>query len=217
MTALPTDDDVSQPRGDLPAGSRPEQPPQALRTPSTSLSHPLRIDAVPAGAGFIGMTFCPGKKQPNGITAWWDRDLDADLKALLDWKADALVTLIEDQEFDELEVGELGAKARALGLQWMHLPIVDGAAPDERLRAAWPRDGEALRRILRDGGRVVLHCKGGLGRTGTIAVQLMMELGEPLDDAIRKVRAARRGAIETVEQERYLQALAASMHAEGET
>jgi ADP-ribosyl-[dinitrogen reductase] hydrolase len=47
----------------------------------TSFSHPLRIAAVSAGPwlGRIGLTFCPGKYDPNAMSGSWDRDLAADL------------------------------------------------------------------------------------------------------------------------------------------
>ena len=62
----------------------------------TSESHPLRIDAVAApGGGEIGMTFCPGKYQPTGLTANWQRDLGLDLDRIRDWGAVAVVTLME--------------------------------------------------------------------------------------------------------------------------
>jgi ADP-ribosyl-[dinitrogen reductase] hydrolase len=50
----------------------------------TSLSHPLLIAGVSAGPGLgrIGITFCPGKKQPGAMTGAWDRDLCVDLHAI---------------------------------------------------------------------------------------------------------------------------------------
>jgi ADP-ribosyl-[dinitrogen reductase] hydrolase len=50
----------------------------------------------------------------------------------------------------------------------------------------------------------VVHCKGGLGRAGTIAAKLFIELGHSPDDAVRRVRAARPGAIETPSQRDYV-------------
>lgn len=47
---------------------------------------------------------------------------------------------------------------------------------------------------------MLVHCKGGLGRAGMIAARLLVELGMPPDTAIRQVRLARRGAIETPAQ-----------------
>ena len=54
----------------------------------TSQSHPLQIDALgPVGRGQLGLTFCPGKYDPRAQTGAWDRDLDTDLRAVLDWRA----------------------------------------------------------------------------------------------------------------------------------
>lgn len=44
---------------------------------------------------------------------------------------------------------------------------------------------------------------GGLGRTGTIAVRLLAELGMPADDALAAVRRARPDTEETTAQERH--------------
>ena len=44
----------------------------------------------------------------------------------------------------------------------------------------------------------------GLGRTGTIAARLAIELGETPETALRRVRAARKGAVETHEREAYV-------------
>lgn len=43
-----------------------------------------------------------------------------------------------------------------------------------------------------------------MGRTGTVAARLLIELGERSEAAIESVRAVRRGAIETSDQERYV-------------
>ncbi len=139
-----------------------------------SIVSPLRIDAVavPGTGGLIGMTICPGRLEHEGFgdpSGPWKRDLDLDLQVILEWKADALVTLIEDFEFELLDVPELPDKAREYGIRWMYLPIVDVRIPDEVFEEQWETAGAELRRILREGGRVVIHCRGGRGRTGLVA------------------------------------------------
>ena len=47
---------------------------------------------------------------------------------------------------------------------------------------------------------MVVHCKGGLGRAGMMAARLLVELGANPDAAIKEVRRARKGAIETPAQ-----------------
>ena len=115
---------------------------------------------------------------------------------------------MERHKLDELQVGHLGDAVPATGLRWFHLPIVDTQAPDESFEVRWHESGPQLRAILADGGRVLLHCRGGLGRTGVVAARLMMEFGVPVEDAVSTVREARPGTIETSVQERYLRDLA---------
>ena len=61
--------------------------------------------------------------------------------------------------------------------------------------------------MLKNGQGIVVHCRGGLGRTGLIAAQLLIELGEMPSKALERVRAARPGAVETRQQEKYVLSL----------
>lgn len=172
----------------------------------TSQTDPLEIATVTAGeaGGAIGLTICPGKHDPVTMSGAWARDLDTDLAAIRAWRAVALVTLIEDHEFVLLRVPELGPRAQALGLDWHHLPITDVSVPGKAFESRWERSGPVLLSMLRRGERVAVHCRGGLGRSGLVAARMLVELGVDPAEAIRRVRAARPGAIETSEQERYV-------------
>lgn len=176
----------------------------------TSQSHPLRIATLnlPSG-GAIGVTFAPGKHQAQAMTGAWARDLDTDLLAIKAWGAQTLLSLLEPAEFDELGIVDLPAKARIAGLTWFGLPITDGAAPDERFLTPWAMLVPQFARGLEEGYRIVVHCKGGLGRAGTVACMLLRHLGIARDaqEAMVSVRAVRPGAIETAEQESFLKSL----------
>jgi ADP-ribosyl-[dinitrogen reductase] hydrolase len=172
----------------------------------TSLTHPLDIAAIPAGSGFgrVGITFCPGKYDPYAMTGFWDRDLDLDLDAIRDWGAAAVVTLLEAKEFADLRVERLGEEVTRRNMAWFHLPIFDGSIPGEQFEQQWESAGHELRSILRGGGDVLVHCKGGLGRAGTIGTRLLIELGTEPAIAIERVRAIRPDAIENLTQEKYV-------------
>ena len=159
---------------------------------------PLEIASVhcPDGKGRIGLCPCPG----GSLGGWSKRDTAADLRALRDWGAGHLVTLIEDHEFRLLGVEDLPRRAAAADLAWHHLPIIDGGAPGSRFERGWGETGRVLHRHLAAGGRVVLHCLAGVGRSGTVAVHMLMEQGMPLDAALPTVRRARPGAVESPEQ-----------------
>lgn len=173
--------------------------------PRTSETNPLRIDALePLGGGRLGLTLCPGKQDPHAMTGPWARDLAQDLAAIVAWGAGALVTLMETHELIALGVGDLGAAAGRHGLDWYHLPIRDAAVPDAAFAAAWPAASAALRGRLHAGGAVLVHCRGGLGRSGLVAAGLLIELGEAPVTALARVRRARPQAVETSAQERYV-------------
>ena len=170
----------------------------------TSITHPLTIDAMPCATGRIGMTHCPGKKATSLFGSPWERDLAADMRAIVEWGAGAVVSLTEGHEFRTLGVPGLGDAVESAGLDWYHLPIEDVNVPDESFERLWTWSGHVLRRKLRAGESVLLHCRGGLGRTGTIAARLAIESGTAPEKALRIVRAARPGAVETSGQQAYV-------------
>jgi ADP-ribosyl-[dinitrogen reductase] hydrolase len=170
----------------------------------TSLTDPLEIAVVsaPGVPGAIGLTLCPGKKDRASD---WDRDLERDIAAIQTWGADIVVSLIESHEFLLLGIVQLPETVARRGMRWVHLPIRDVSVPDQRFETQWQTAGLDLRRVLRRGGSVLVHCRGGLGRAGTIAARLLVELGMEPQAAITAVREARRPqAIETLEQEAHV-------------
>lgn len=144
----------------------------------------------------------------DAATGVWRRDLDVDVKAIAAWGAAAVVTLVEDHELQRLHVADLGEVVQRHHMDWLHLPIRDVDVPSPAFEAAWTTVGEGLRARLRAGFDVVVHCKGGLGRAGTVAARLLRELGWDADAAIAAVRAARPGALETSAQESHVRGVA---------
>jgi ADP-ribosyl-[dinitrogen reductase] hydrolase len=184
------------------------------RAAKTSLTHPLPIAAVAtAGGGAIGMTLCPGKRQPEAVTGPWDRDLAADLAAIASFGADAVITAMENDELVAAAVPApvLAAAVRAAGMGWHHWPIVDFAAPGPAFEDAWTREAPALCATLGAGGRVLVHCRGGRGRSGVIAARFLIELGMGAEKAIAAVRRAQPLAIETPVQEQHVRAYRPSL------
>lgn len=174
----------------------------------TSDSHPIRIATLEiARGGRLGLTFCPGKQDRLAASGAWARDLERDLGAIRDWGARIFVTLMEQHELERFGVDALGGRVRAFRLHWLHWPIVDGSTPNRCFETQWSRTSPQLHVALDEGEGVVIHCRGGLGRTGLVAARLLIERGMLPPEAIARVRAVRPGAIETSAQERYVRGL----------
>lgn len=171
-----------------------------------SLSSPLRIDAVavPQARGIIGMTICPGKRGSSQYGPEWARDLDTDLRVIAAWGTKHLITAMETNEMDQLGVRDMGETARRFGLHWTQVPITDGDVPDHRFDTIWPNLVKSVTRDLLLGNRTVIHCRGGLGRTGLLSCLVLIELGSSPGNALQLVRTARPGTVETQAQQNFV-------------
>ncbi len=94
-------------------------------------------------------------------------------------------------ELESLQVADLGAQVKAHGLQWFHCPIEDDHAPLADFAAAWQQAGPLVHQLLDAGKTVAIHCKGGSGRTGLMAAQILLERGNNKDNVKSTVQALR--------------------------
>jgi protein-tyrosine phosphatase len=176
----------------------------------TSQTDPIRVDFLaPADLGLpgrLGLTIAPGKKDSAGT---WDRDLDADLERLHGYySVDRLVSLMEPHEYRLLKIADLPERASHYGIAVRRFPIPDVDAPPP---ASMTRFLALVKAILNDvdaGKTVVIHCRGGIGRSGLVAASCLVALGHAPSEAIDRVRSARPGAVEVTVQERWVEAVA---------
>ena len=90
-------------------------------------------------------------------------------------------------------------QAEQLGMKVTTVPIRDFEAGTRKQRK---KVLQAIRSSLTDAAPTLVHCKGGLGRTGmALALYLVREKGIPAKNAIATIRRLRSGSIETVAQE----------------
>ncbi len=148
------------------------------------------IHDLPAGGGVIGLCPLPGRH------AAYARDLDV----LLHWRPDLVLSMTTLPEMTGHGAGHLGEDLARHGIGWRHLPIVDFGAPGAGVAANWPAVSVLAGGILGSGGRVLVHCYGGCGRSGMAVLRLMVEAGEDGRAALTRLRAARACAVETEAQ-----------------
>lgn len=156
--------------------------------------------------GRLGVTIAPGKWRP-GLDPASDDLVRGDLTRLRDqYGAKVLVTLLEEFEMRRLGIPELLDVARRMRFRVLWFPIPDVTAPAD-LPATAKLVGQVVD-ALTAGETVVVHCRGGLGRSGTIAACCLVARGRDPREAIALVRAARPGAVENREQEKFVERFA---------
>lgn len=95
------------------------------------------------------------------------------------------------------------------GIAQLHLPVIDFTAP-ELAQLETFIDETALELFW--GGRVVVHCAAGQGRTGTFLAAWFVATGASAEEAIDHVRTMRPGSIETQAQLDIIAEYAESLH-----
>ena len=145
----------------------------------------LTIAEIAVGQGVLGISPCPGR---GGF-------YKADLAAIHHWHPSLVITFLSYEELDRV-APTLSFDLKGADIAWGHLPTADYDTPGE----GWDYICNAVHSELEDGHKVLLHCMGGCGRSGTAALRLMIEAGEAPEIALHRLRQARPCAVETPEQ-----------------
>ena len=136
--------------------------------------------------------------------------LEDEIRSLKSSGVDAVVSLLERPETEELEITEEQALCEANGISFLSFPIPDRNVPPSG-REALDFAG-SVSNLLRMGRSAVIHCRQGVGRSALIAACVMALGGVPVDDAFEKIENARGCPVpDTPEQRRWVVQLAESL------
>ena len=163
------------------------------------MAHPFDVFKTAVFNGQLLLTPCPATK---------GTDLATSVNTLKQAGASGIITLMADTELAQNGAARLGEVSRDLGLQWYQLPISDNAAPSIDFQQAWNLYSTDILRRLNAGETLAIHCKGGSGRTGLIASQIMLAAGAELSETIAAIQAIRPRALQQTEHLTYLNQIA---------
>ena len=164
----------------------------------------MRIDYIHStdkelkSEGLVGMTILPGRKDRG-------RNVSDDIESIQQEKIGAIVTLLSESEFTDYGVAELRDEYNNAGLELLHIRVPDQSVPtSEEMK----RITAYLHQRIKKKEKTLVHCVGGLGRTGTVVACYLKEYeGFNSEEAIETVRESRsRRAIENERQENFVKA-----------
>lgn len=160
----------------------------------------LRVDWLPPPAAQLGITLLPGRRD-------YDRELEDDIRALRESGVTHALSLLTDNELAFHGVSQLPELMRRAGIEHLQVPVID---QQPLTRPQWREVLAYLDRGTSAGGRIAIHCVGGLGRSGMVAAAYLVKRGGLApEDAIARVRQSRsQRAIETPAQESFVRGLA---------
>ncbi|WP_411824757.1 isochorismatase family protein [Leptospira sp. 'Mane'] len=144
----------------------------------------------------IGLTILPGRKDRG-------RNLADDMEEMKKQGVTHVVSLITEQEYSDYGVSEMKAEYKNANFETFYLPTLDQRVPT---LSSFHETIEWMDKALKEKGKILIHCVGGLGRSGTLAAgYLIWKEKMTAKEAIQKIRESRsERAIESREQEKYL-------------
>ena len=137
--------------------------------------------------------------------------LEDEIRSLHREGVDVLVSLLTDEENQELELTQEGALCRAQGMEFRSFAIPDRETPESKEK--FLRFIESLGKQEDAGRRILIHCMAGIGRSSLVAAALMVRAGFTADDAFDRISKARGHRVpDTDEQIQWLKGLGPLLH-----
>ena len=127
-----------------------------------------------------------------------------DFRSIKEQGVSKIYCLQEEDELQYLNSETIKQREQSLSeleIEFVHSPIGDFRVPT-------PDQAKRLSKMIMNdviGGKsILIHCMGGLGRSGTIAACSLVQYGLKPDEAINLVRKIRPGTLETDEQVQFV-------------
>jgi len=126
--------------------------------------------------------------------------LEDEVRSLREQGVDVVASLLTADEVEELRLEQEPALCRAAGLEFLSFPVEDRSVPSSAQDAS--RFALALHQRAAQGNSVVIHCRGGIGRSALVAALVLAAHGIPAEEAFEQVAEARGCAVPDTPEQR---------------
>ena len=153
---------------------------QNKQNPSPTLTHKIYLIPLTT-AGRLYIMPRPPSQELRPVIA-----------ALFEHSVSKLICLLPESEINELGLAREAQFCSEYNIDFTHFPIDDFSLPEVRSLVLLAR---RCADDLRQGQSICIHCRAGIGRTGTVAGCILRELGFTSDKAVALIGKSRGVAI----------------------
>lgn len=140
----------------------------------------------------LSISCTPGKYKGSVIT---------DINKIVAQNYNIVVCLLTWYELEQLHMLDYPEILQSKGITFLHLPVLDGNIPT--MNEMNPVIKKLVYKLL-IGKNILIHCRCGYGRAGTLAACILLHFNYDSNEAIALVRDRRHGAIQTKTQEIFI-------------
>lgn len=115
-------------------------------------------------------------------------------------EVDAVVSLLEREEIEELDITEEEFICKTKNIEYYSFPIPDRNIPSSEKETL--DFASLLVNLLKGGKNIVIHCRQGVGRSALVAAAVMILCGISTSDAFQKIEAGRGCSVPDTPQQR---------------
>jgi len=168
-----------------------------------STTHPYKPDLLcRTGNSNIYMGPVPGStKISRSNCKVYSRDLQHDIQEIKKLNIEHIICMMENHEFHKNKTGNYPLIVHQSGINISQYSIVDGSIPTLEVMHKMVMN---LRNSIIQGKNVLIHCMGGVGRTGTLASCFLVYCGFEPELAISFVQERRKGTITRPNQQKFV-------------
>lgn len=148
------------------------------------------IAHLPVGEGTLAISPCPGVKTSYAHG----------LQTLITFAPSIVISMTTLEEMRDIGAQSLPEDLARNDIKWLHFSVQDYDAASPEAEPIWAVISQTVRIALGEGQKVLVHCKGGCGRSGMVALRIMVEHGEDPQAALTRLRDVRPCACETKSQ-----------------
>lgn len=120
-----------------------------------------------------------------------DEFLEEDIIHFSNQKLNILVSLLTREESFDLGLQNEKSICEKYTIDFISFPIIDRSVPTEKQTIQIKELAKNLEEKIHQNEKIIIHCRGGIGRAGMLCSAILIEQGYDTREAIEKISKAR--------------------------